>query len=305
MNRRLAVTSLISLSGSTIMASNMPIKKKKDFQFSLNMSTIRGHKLGFRKELEVASQSGYTSVEIWMNSFQDYLKEGHRVEEAKRLIDDLGLKIEDAIGFATWIVDDKKTRENAKEQLKMEMELLAGIGCQRIAAPPMGATTGDIIDLKQVAERYHDILLLGDQSGVVPQLEMWGFSKNLSRVGEILYVATEVSHPSARVLMDVYHLHKGGSGMESVKNVGKGLIDVFHVNDYPAIPTRETIVDADRIYAGDGVAPLPELLKNLINPEMPVILSFEVFNKFYYQQDPMLVAKTGLEKMKRIVESMK
>ena len=88
--------------------------------------------------------------------------------------------------------------------------------------------------------------------------------------------------------------------MESVKLVGKPLIEIFHMNDYPATPPRETITDADRVYAGDGVAPLKDLLKSLKNPEKPVILSFEVFNKDYYAQDALLVAKTGLEKMKKV-----
>jgi 2-keto-myo-inositol isomerase len=175
-----------------------------------------------------------------------------------------------------------------------------GDGATETAAPPMGATIGDQLELASIAERYRAILELGDKTTVVPHLELWGFSKNLSRVGEILYVAAETSHPSAKVLMDVYHLHKGGSGMDSVRNVGKPLVEIFHINDYPATPTAEKITDADRVYAGDGVAPLKDLLSALKNPEKPIILSFEVFNKDYYAQDPLLVAKTGLEKMKKV-----
>ena len=300
MNRRNALNSLLAVTGTSFIPTEITKEKAGSFIYSLNMSTLRGHKLGFRKELEVASKAGYGSVEIWINTLQDYLKTGGTLPEARRIITDLGLKVEDAIGFAPWIVDDKNTREKALEQLKLEMDQLAAIGCPRIAAPPMGATTGESLDLKRVTERYRTILELGDKTSVVPHLELWGFSKNLSRVGEILYVATEASHPSARLLMDVYHLHKGGSGMDSVKSVGKPLVEIFHINDYPAAPPRESITDADRIYAGDGVAPLSDLLKNLKNPEKPIILSFEVFNNKYYAQDALLVAKTGLEKMKQV-----
>lgn len=290
---------MAAVSAASILPTQAAVKNEP-FIYSLNMSTLRGHNLGFRKELEIASKAGYKSVEIWINTLQDYLKGGGSLAEARSIIGDLGLKVEDAIGFATWIVNDGIGRAKALEQLKLEMEQLAAIGCPRIAAPPMGATTGDVLDLAAVAERYRAILELGDKTGVVPHLELWGFSKNLSRVGEILYVASEAAHPSARLLMDVYHLHKGGSGMDSVKNVGKPLVEIFHINDYPDVPPREMITDADRIYAGDGVAPLPELLKNLKNPDKPVILSFEVFNKGYYAQDPLVVAKTGLEKMKQV-----
>jgi 2-keto-myo-inositol isomerase len=304
MNRREALSSVLAVTGTGLLPMPASIKKDKPFIYSLNMSTLRGHKLGFRKELEVASKAGYRSVEIWINTLQDFLKNGGTLPEAKRIIDDLGLKVEDAIGFATWIVDDEAARTKALDQLKMEMDQLAQIGCPRVAAPPMGATTGASLDLKRVAERYRTILELGDKTGVVPHLELWGFSKNLSRVGEILYVAVECGHPSARLLMDVYHLHKGGSGMASVKDVGKPLVEIFHMNDYPATPPRETITDADRVYAGDGIAPLKDLLKSLKDPDKPIILSFEVFNQGYYAQDPLLVAKTGLEKMKKVSEGV-
>jgi 2-keto-myo-inositol isomerase len=299
MNRRKAMIAMSAVAASSVFPAQAA-SKSEPFIYSLNMSTLRGHKLGFRKELEVASKAGYRSVEIWINTLQDYLKSGGSLSDARKIINDLGLRVEDAIGFAPWIVDDKVTRTKALEQLKVEMDQLAAIGCNRIAAPPMGATTGDALELAAVAERYRTILELGDRTTVVPHLELWGFSKNLSRVGEILYVAAETTHPSARVLMDVYHLHKGGSGMESVNNVGKPLIEIFHINDYPAAPPREKITDADRVYAGDGVAPLKDLLKALKNPDRPVILSFEVFNNEYYGQDALLVAKTGLEKMKKV-----
>ena len=305
MNRREALSSTLAITGAGFLPMEQKQKAKESpFIFSLNMSTLRGHKLGFRKELEVAAKAGYKSVEIWINTLQDYLKTGGSLSDARKIVDDLGLKVEDAIGFAPWIVDDEATRGKALEQLKMEMDQLSQIGCPRVAAPPMGATTGASLDLARVAERYRSILELGDKTGVVPHLELWGFSKNLSRVGEILYVTTEASHPSARVLMDIYHLHKGGSGMDSVKSVGKPLVEIFHMNDYPKTPPRESITDADRVYAGDGIAPLKDVLKSLKNPDRPVILSFEVFNKDYYAQDPLLVAKTGLEKMKKVAQGV-
>ncbi|GAB2797624.1 sugar phosphate isomerase/epimerase [Rhabdobacter roseus] len=268
------------------------------------MSTLRGHKLGFMKEIEVASKAGYPSVEIWINSLEDYLKNGGTLAEARRHLKDSGVQVEDAIGFAQWIVNDDSVRTKALDQLKREMDMLAEVGCKRIAAPPMGATQGEYLDLRAAAERYRAILELGDQTGVVPHLELWGFSKNLSTLGEILFVATQSGHPSARLLMDVYHLYKGGSGLESVAWVGKPYIEVFHVNDYPATPARDKIVDADRVYMGDGVAPFGPLLKTLKNPERPVILSLEVFNPTYYAQDALLVAKTGLAKMKKVTEGI-
>ncbi len=300
-NRRRVLAGLAATTALSTLPkqSSANIVKAESFKYALNMSTLRGHKLGFMKEIEVASKAGYRHVEIWINTLQDYLKSGGTTADARKHLSDSGIIVEDAIGFAQWIVDDNGTRNKAIEQLKQEMGMLAEIGCKRIAAPPMGATKDVTLDLKKAAERYHAILELGDKMGVVPQLELWGFSKNLSRLSELMYVAIEAGHPSARVLMDVYHLYRGGSGLQQAAWVGKPYIEVFHVNDYPATPAQNVITDADRVYPGDGVGPMKELFTILKNPEKPVILSLEVFNPAYYAQDALLVAKTGLAKMKQ------
>lgn len=306
-NRRQALTALGATAGATFLPESTQATVAKDapaFSYCLNMSTIRGQQLGFVKELEVASKAGFRSVEIWVESLQKYVEGGGSVPDARKRLNDLGIQVEDAIGFAQWIVDDDATRTKALDQLKREMDLLAQVGCRRIASPPMGATQNPGLDLHKAAERYRTILELGDKTGVVPQLELWGFSKNLSRLSEVLYVAVESGHPSARVLLDVYHLYKGGTPTDSLKWVGKPGIEIFHVNDYPANPPRETIVDGDRIYPGDGVAPIRDLLKILKTPGKTIILSLELFNKTYFAQDPLVVAKTGLTKLKAVADGV-
>ena len=100
----------------------------------------------------------------------------------------------------------------------------------------------------------------------------------------------------------MYHLYKGGSSPDSLKLVGKPAIEIFHINDYPANPPRETIVDADRIYPGDGIAPIRDTLAVIKNPDRPIVLSLELFNKTYFAQDALQVAKTGLAKVKAVAE---
>lgn len=270
------------------------------FTYCLNMATIRGHKLGFMKELETASNAGFKAVEIWMDSLQTYLDKGGTLKDAKKKLDDLGVKVENAIGFAEWIVEDDARRKAGLEQMKREMDMLAQLGCKRTAAPPMGATDSPLPDLKRVSERYRAILELGRKTGVTPQLEMWGFSKNLSQVSDVMYVALASGESSAKVLLDIFHLYKGGSSIETLPLISTSAIDVLHINDYPANLPSSDITDADRIYPGDGIAPVRRVLQILKNPDKPLIISCEVFNKNYYIQDPLTVTKTALAKMKSV-----
>ena len=308
LNRRQA----LKISGASAAAYLIPFQNalaveskqpRANFRLCLNISTLRGHKLGFIKELETASKAGFRSVEIWMDSLQQYLHSGGSTKEAKNRMDSLGVTAENAIGFAKWIVDDGAVRKQGIEQLRKEMEILAQIGCKRIAAPPTGATDIPGFDLRKAAERYRVILDLGDQTGVVPQLEMWGFSKNLSRASEVMFVAMESGHPSARILLDIYHLYKGGSPTNTLHLIGKPAMELIHINDYPSI-NRETITDADRVHPGDGIAPIKQILKDIKKSDTPLILSEEVFNKNYYNQDPLEVAKTAMAKIKKAIEGV-
>jgi sugar phosphate isomerase/epimerase len=275
---------------------------ERPFLFCLNTATIRGQKLGIVKEIEVAGKAGYDAIEPWISSIQDFVKGGGALADLKKQIADAGLRLESAIGFPQWIVDDEDKRAKGLDQAKREMDVVAQLGGKRLAAPPAGATDLPRLDLLKAAERYRALLEAGDQVGIVPQLELWGFSKNLNRLGECVGVAMETGHPKACVLADVFHLHKGGSQIEGIRLLGPSAIQVLHMNDFPNDPPREKIDDSYRLYPGDGTAPITEILRVLHGTGGQKILSLEVFNRKYWEQDALEVAKTGLAKMKAAAE---
>ena len=186
--------------------------------------------------------------------------------------------------------------------MKRDMEMIAEIGCKRIAAPPIGANSAKdpILDLHKVAERYHALLELGDKTGVQPLVELWGSSKNLNRLGDLAFVAIEANHPKASMLLDLYHLHKGGSDFAGLSLLNGAALHIIHTNDYPNLPTDQ-LTDAHRVFPGDGVAPLGDIFRTLRDIGFRGYLSLELFNKDYWKQSPLKVATAGIEKMKEVV----
>ncbi len=263
------------------------------------MSTIRGHNLDAAQEIEVAGKAGYDAIEPWFRKINEYVAAGGALADLRKRIDDHGLTVESAIGFAPWIVDDEEKRAAGFEEAKRDMDTIAQLGGKRIAAPPAG--TRDPVDLDKAAERYRQLLELGDEMGVVPQVEMWGGHAAIGTVEKALYVAIRSGHPKACFLGDVYHTYKGGSSFESFKLLGPGALQNFHMNDYPADPPWETIKDEHRVYPGDGIAPVVELLRIFVRVGAYPSLSLELFNKSYWEQPVDEVAKTGLEKMQACV----
>ena len=297
----------LTMAGATAAAATAVAERRapdNSYRYCLNTSTIREPKLGIDKEVEIAGAAGYDAIEPWIPTLREYVSGGGQLADLRNRISDAGLTVESAIGFAQWIVDDDKRRMNALEEAKRDMEMLREIGGTRIAAPPVGAHQADSpkIDLPVVAERFRALLEAGDETDVVPQLEVWGFSQNLSRLGEVMYVAAETGHPKACLLLDIYHLYRGGSSFTGLGLLSDNALQVFHVNDYPATPPRDKINDSDRVYPGDGIAPMSYILNAIGGQGRSIVLSLELFNRTYWQQDPLEVAKTGLAKMKSAVE---
>jgi sugar phosphate isomerase/epimerase len=90
--------------------------------------------------------------------------------------------------------------------------------------------------------------------------------------------------------------------LDGIKLLGRDSVHVFHFNDYPADPPREKATDADRVYPGDGVAPLKGLIRDLAAGGFHVTLSLELFNRALWNQDPLTVVQAGLAKMKAVVQ---
>lgn len=271
------------------------------FGYCLNTATIREQKVGIVREIEIAAEAGYGAIEPWIESIREYEAAGGSVDDLARRIADSGLRVPGAIGFAEWLADDAAARAAALEEARSDMELVLRIGGTGIAAPPAGMTEAAGLDPFVIAERYRALIDVGEQVGIVPQLELWGFSQVLCRLGEVTLAAIEAGHPNACILLDVYHIYKGGSDFAGLRLLGPRAVPIVHMNDYPAEPPRSEITDADRVYPGDGIAPLDEILGCMIDGGWPCWLSLELFNKAYYAQPAIDVAKTGLAKMKAAV----
>lgn len=285
-------------------ASAAPGRSKEEpFGYCFNTSTIRGQEVGIVRAVEIASAAGYHGIEPWINELDKYVKDGGALADLRKRISDQGLTVESAIGFAKWIANDDAERHAGMEEAKRTMDLVKQIGGSRIAAPPVGGHDKPGPDLATAAARYRSLLELGEKMDVVPQVEVWGFSKSLSKLGETAYVALESRHPEACMLLDVYHLHKGGSGFTGLKLLSGTGLHVFHMNDYPSEPGQAEITDAHRVYPGDGVAPLKAILRDLEANGFRGMLSLELFNRDYWKQDPLSVARTGLDKMRAVVQA--
>ncbi len=307
MKRRNAILAIGTIGASTAISNelqaNILVKKRPPFTYCLNTSTISGQKQGIVKYIEITAKAGYEGIELWINDIREYLKNGNKLSELAKIIASSGLKVENAIGFAPWMVDDNEKRKLGLIQLEEEMNMLAALGGKRIAAPPAGVPKDQPIDWLKAGYRYKEALDLSRKTGVMPQLEFWGASGTLFHLSQAMAIATAANDSDARLLPDVYHLFRGGSGFDCLNMISGNTIEIFHFNDYVAHIPQEKQTDNDRVYPGDGIAPWSKIIPVLNSMHSPKVLSLELFNREYWKQDPLEVAKTGLLKMKKLVDT--
>ena len=234
------------------------------FRYCLNTSTVRGSNLPLADVIDIASKAGFNGIEPWINEIEKSVQKGTSTADLKKRIDDAGLKVESAIGFAEWIVNDDARRAKGLEAAKHDMDMLLELGGKRLAAPPVGATQpkDEDVSVEKIADRYKALAELGAKAGIVTMAEVWGFSKTFKTLNETVKAAMLSGHPKACILPDVYHLYKGGSSFDDMKQLTNTNFQVLHVNDYPDI-ARDKIADKDRVYPGDGIAPYAEIIKDL------------------------------------------
>ena len=146
------------------------------------------------------------------------------------------------------------------------MDKVAQIGGKRIAAPPGNSRAA--VSLDNAAKYYLEALELGEKMGVPPLLELWGTHPVLGPLSHGIYVTVAAGRADASLLLDVFHLYKSGTPFTALKQINGASLHVMHLNDYPQAADSSTLNDGNRVYPGDGVAPLRQILRDMIRVEM-------------------------------------
>lgn len=278
------------------MVANGNAERLFPFKTSLNASTLMPFRLGLDQQLRIAAEAGYDGYEIWVRDVEAFLAEGKSLRALREEVDALGIAIPNAIAFFRWADRDVRVREEALAQARREMELLAELGCQAVAVPPFGNVKG--VQPRDFAQRFAELVKIGEETGVEPYLEFWGRAASLSTLEETLLILRALGNSDAKLLLDPFHMYTGGSKPESLHSVEGRNVGIVHANDYGELPSRETIADRDRLFPGDGIAPLEQLADTLHRNGYKGYLSLELFMDNYGDLGPAEVAKHGLNKLK-------
>ena len=262
----------------------------------LNTSTIRPKPL--REKIEAAARAGYDMVELWCVDVEAFVRDGGTLAALRAQLGHAGLSVPSMIALTQWADIGDADFERYLLGAGERMETAAALGCTSIVASPPPRTD---VDLAVAGARYAELLALGRRIGVRPAMEFLGFAVQIHSIRTALEVMARANDPAATIVLDPFHIFRGGGSFDDVRLVPGHAIGICHFNDAPGDRARESQGDSDRVLPGDGILPLREMVRSLRAVGYHGPVSLELFNAGLWERDAFEVAAEGLAKMRAVI----
>lgn len=242
---------------------------------------------GYRKSLEGYARAGIKFVEV-IPAHVDAFVKSDGMPAAKRLLADLGLKAV-SCGGVRGLWEPNAGRARALEGLKSRCEITAALGVDRIVCPCGTSDRFTADDYKRGVDNMREAGEIAKPSGVTLMVEFMRGSTFIGTLPTALRLTREAAHSSVRPMFDCYHFWAGLSKFEDLDLIRPGEIHHVHFQDVPNIP-RELLDNSTRDIPGDGISPLPRILRKVADKGYAGPLSVELFYPHLQNGDPYEVA---------------
>jgi sugar phosphate isomerase/epimerase len=275
------------LSRRTVLLSSSAALAAKPGAMSLCLHQTTSAAAGYRRSLEGYARAGIKYVEVIPPHVEEYVKK-EGMPAARRLLSDLGLTAVSS-GGVRGLAEPSAGRAKALEQLKATVELVAGLGVDRMVCPCGPSEKFVLDDYKRAQDNLREAGEIVKPYKVVAMLEFMRGSTFVGTLPTSLNLTREAAHPNIRSMFDCYHFWAGLSKFEDLDLIRPGEIYHVHFQDVPKIP-RELLDSGTRDIPGDGVSPLVKILQALRAKGYSGPLSVELFYPHLQNADPYEVA---------------
>ena len=242
------------------------------------------------RALDVARETGWDAVELRYQDFTRAFEGGATSADALGWVKASGLPVT-AVGVERgWFYAEGAERQ----RLLGIIDEVAG-WADELGAPiimsPCDVSPGD---LDQAAASLREVGDLVAARGKTVALEL-NISlvqfKYLQQVRDLLALA---GHPNVGLLVDTYHIERGGGGLDAYRNLRHGEIAYFQYSDVPDGPMNPPGNTQERLPPGQGVVPFAEILPIVAEKGYTGYLSYEALHPVAFARDPYEVAAEAL-----------
>lgn len=253
-------------------------------------------------DIRAASEAGYDLVEFWAKKMTAYLA-SHTLEDLKTLLKKAKVKplAINSVEFITFNSSWEKT--NTMSLIRRYAKMAEALRCPYVvlvpSPRPQGASDQDVFSesvavLRDISDKFKGFK-------VKFAFEFLGFEWcSVSTLKQDFEIVRAVNRSNVGMVLDTFHFYAGGSKIDSIRNVDKEKIFIFHINDAENRP-RDQLQDSHRLFPGQGIIPLREIVSALkgIGYDGPV--SIEMFRPEYWRMPAAEVARKGLEAIQKFL----
>ena len=148
------------------------------FVLCFNTSTIQPASL--MDKIKAAGDAGYEAIELWNDDLTNYEDSGGRLLEIRSALDDQGLQVPNVVHLSGWMdAENRVYKTKVLSEARRLMEQGVAVGASRIIVGPGHGK----VDLNLAADRYCELIELGQTLGCLPVLEFLGFVEQVNNVG--------------------------------------------------------------------------------------------------------------------------
>jgi len=253
-------------------------------------------------DIRAASRAGYALLEIWAKKMEAFLSNGS-LRDLNGLFDKGKIKplAINSVEFVTF--NSRWEKINTMNLIQRYAEIADKINCPYIVLVPSPRPTG--VSDKEIFEEsvrvLREISNKFRSNRVKFAFEFLGFSWcSVSTLEQDFEIVKAVNRKNIGMVLDTFHFFAGGSSLDSIQRVDPDKIFILHINDSEDLP-KSDLQDAHRLYPGEGVIPLREIVSKLKEIQYDGPVSIEMFRPAYWARPAEEVARKGMEAIRKFI----
>jgi len=238
--------------------------------------------LSLAERIKVAALAGFTGFGVSHTDLRAYLMSG-RLADLRSIFDEYGIT-EIELEFLNDWWSDGETRAESDETLAFLRDAAEGLGARDVK---VGADEQCLdFHLDRWAERFTKVCDVFAAVGTAVALEFTAFS-NIPTVDRAAELVTTAGHPSGGLMLDIWHLERGGWSPSGLASVPLQYIVGVELDDGRAPANAEPYLDTinNRLLPGEGDFALELFIRTLVTIGFKGPWGVEIFSESHRKHD--------------------
>lgn len=265
----------------------------------LDTMTLKPTPVG--RKIRLAAEAGFAGPRIRGNDVREWEQEGRSVESLANLLDEFRVRSPGFVAEAEtygWHVGDP-TAQELVEAFEWTCRTARSLAARVVLLPVMSADG----TIEETVRNFRVACERAESFGLNVGLEFIGHVPKVSDLHTAWRVVEAANRPNGGVVIDLFHFYRGGTKIEDIGEVPAQRILMVDLADAMPLPREQLLGSRHRLYPGEGVAGVRDVLTALLRHGFDGPVAVELFNQAYWAADPAVIAATAYRTARAVLEA--